>query len=106
MSYQRIQPTEDITRSWAIVRILPNAQHYCVARFYNRQDAQDHLRMLHRFMPASEFEIVFDRPMSKNNPAQSNGMLMKSYYKEFLIRTWIPRDREAAAPLLPARGAP
>lgn len=100
MNYQRIQPTENLTRPWTIVRILPNAQHYCVARFYNRQDARDHLRVLHRFMPASEFEIVFDRPMSENNSAQSNGMLMKSYYKDFLIRTWIPRDREAAAAII------
>jgi putative acetyltransferase len=38
--------------------------------------------------------------MSENNPAQSNGMLMKSYYKDFLIRTWIPRDREAAAAII------
>jgi hypothetical protein len=45
---------------WTVVRLLPNAQRYTVARFYNRQDAHDHLRVLNRFMPAAEFEIVFD----------------------------------------------
>ncbi len=49
-------------RPWTIVRLLPDAQHYTVARFYNRQDANDHLRFLNRFIPAAEFEIVFDPP--------------------------------------------
>lgn len=48
--------------SWAIVRILPNAQYYTVARFFNRQDADDGLRVLSRFIPGGVFEIVFDRP--------------------------------------------
>jgi hypothetical protein len=47
-------------RPWAIVRLLPNAQVYIVARFRNRQDAHDHLRVLNRFMPAAAFEIIFD----------------------------------------------
>jgi hypothetical protein len=65
MNYQQIQPTDDSNRPWSIVRILPNARHYSVARFFNRRDAEDHRRVLHRFMPASEFEIVFDSPMSQ-----------------------------------------
>ena len=60
MAYQEIQLTKDTVRPWAIVRLLPNAECYTVARFYNRQDAQDHRRFLHRWMPAAEFEIVFD----------------------------------------------
>lgn len=47
---------------WTIVRLLPNAQRYTVARFFNRQDAHDHMRVLNRFMPAAEFEIVFEVP--------------------------------------------
>lgn len=47
-------------RPWAIVRLLPNAQTHIVARFRNRQDAHDHLRLLKRFLPAAEFEIIFD----------------------------------------------
>jgi hypothetical protein len=33
-----------------------------VARFFNRQDAEDHRRFLNRFMPAAEFEVLFDVP--------------------------------------------
>lgn len=39
-------PTSGNNRPWAIARILPNAQVYIVARFRNRQDAHDHLRVL------------------------------------------------------------
>jgi hypothetical protein len=53
-------PTEYDPRPWVIVRLLPDARRYAVARFFNRQDAHDHLRVLNRFMPTAEFEIVFD----------------------------------------------
>ena len=66
MANQQIQLTKDSVRPWAIVRLLPNAQCYTVARFYNRQDAQDHRRFLHRWMPAADFEIVFDVPVEDN----------------------------------------
>jgi putative acetyltransferase len=46
-------------RPWTIVRLLPDARHYTVARFRNRQDAHDHLRLLRRFIPAAKFEIIF-----------------------------------------------
>ena len=57
-----IPSIEEYTRPWAIARILPDAKHYTVARFCNRRDADDHLRVLNRFMPAADFEIVFDVP--------------------------------------------
>lgn len=60
--YQRIEQPEDYGRPWAIVRLLPDLRHYTVARFHNRTDAQDHLRCLNRFIPAAEFEIIFDVP--------------------------------------------
>ncbi len=66
MTNQQIQLTKETVRPWAIVRLLPNAQCYTVARFYNRQDAQDHRRFLHRWMPAADFEIVFDVPVEDN----------------------------------------
>jgi hypothetical protein len=47
---------------WAIVRLLPKAQAIIIARFRNRQDADDHKRLLHRFIPNAEFEIIFDPP--------------------------------------------
>lgn len=53
---------EDYSRPWAIMRLLPNAQRYTIARFFNRQDAEDHKRFLNRYMPAAEFEIIFDIP--------------------------------------------
>ena len=53
---------EDYSRPWAITRLLPNARRYTIARFFNRQDAEDYRRFLNRFMPASEFEILFDVP--------------------------------------------
>jgi hypothetical protein len=60
-SAQHLQ-TEDYSRPWAIVRLLPDARRYTVARFFNRQDADDHKRFLNRFIPAAEFEVVFDVP--------------------------------------------
>ena len=58
----QIQAAVDYSRPWAIVRLLPNAQRYVVARFVNRQDADDHKRYLSRFLPAAEFEVIFDAP--------------------------------------------
>ncbi len=53
---------EDYSRPWAIIRLLPNARRYTVARFRNRQDAEDHLRFLKRYIPAAGFEVLFDVP--------------------------------------------
>jgi hypothetical protein len=65
---KRSSQAEDYSRSWAIIRLLPDARQYTVARFFNRQDAQDHLRFLNRFMPAAEFEVVFDVPNKQLQP--------------------------------------
>ncbi|MBW4547398.1 MAG: hypothetical protein KME25_23600 [Symplocastrum torsivum CPER-KK1] len=43
----------------SIIQILTR---YTVARFFHRQDAEDHRRFLNRFMPAAEFEVLFDVP--------------------------------------------
>jgi hypothetical protein len=67
LAYQRVEQPEDYTRPWAIVRLLPNARRYTVARFFNRQDADDHRRFLNRFMPAASFEVIFDVPNSQLN---------------------------------------
>ncbi|MEQ8538805.1 MAG: hypothetical protein RIB93_15325 [Coleofasciculus sp. D1-CHI-01] len=45
---------------WTLVRLLPNAQHYTVARFYSRTEAQNHQRFLAKWMPDAQFEVVFD----------------------------------------------
>ena len=62
MTYQKIQLSEDTTRPWAIVRLLPKAQCCTVALFYHRQDAEDHQRFLRRWIRGAEFEIMFDMP--------------------------------------------
>lgn len=49
-----------LNRPWAIVRLLPNDQRRTVTRFYNRQDAEDYIRVLNRSIPAAQFEITFD----------------------------------------------
>jgi hypothetical protein len=53
---------ENIYRPWLIVRILDSGQPYTVARFANRQDADDHLRFLRRFIPHSIFQMMFESP--------------------------------------------
>jgi putative acetyltransferase len=50
---------------------LPNAQAIIVARFHNRQDADDHKRLLHRFIPNAEFEIIFDAPNEQQEENQT-----------------------------------
>jgi hypothetical protein len=45
---------------WTLVRLLPNAQHYIIARFYSRAEAENHKRFLGKWMPAAEFEVIFD----------------------------------------------
>jgi len=62
---QPISSIEDLHRPWAIARILPDARHYIVAHFFNRQDADDHKRVLQQFIPAAVFEIIFDPPDPK-----------------------------------------
>ena len=78
-TYQRIEQPEDFSRPWAIVRLLPDLRRYTVARFYNRRDAQDHLRVLHRFIPAAEFEVIFDVPpdFADNEPNFSSNQLQQ-----------------------------
>jgi len=53
---------ENNSRPWAIVRLLPDAKRHTVARFFNRQDAEDYRRFLKRFIPDAEFEVFFDVP--------------------------------------------
>lgn len=45
---------------WCIVRLLPNAKPTIVARFRQRNSAEDCLNVLRRLMPKARFEIVFD----------------------------------------------
>ena len=47
---------------WCIVRLLPQLQRATVARFRSRSQAENHLKVLRRLMPAGAFVIVFDPP--------------------------------------------
>ncbi|GET39039.1 hypothetical protein [Microseira wollei] len=49
-----------LQRPWMIVRIIPGAKTHIIARFVNRQDADDRLRALQRYVPNAVFEVVFD----------------------------------------------
>ena len=60
MSKPDVEQRLDLTRPWVIIRLLNDARRYTVARFYNRQDAEDHQRVLRRFMRGAEFEVIFD----------------------------------------------
>ncbi|MGB7441141.1 MAG: hypothetical protein WA919_08750 [Coleofasciculaceae cyanobacterium] len=57
-----LPPIQNQYRSWTIVRLSTDLRHKTVARFFNRQDAEDQARILRRFIPSAEFEIVFDPP--------------------------------------------
>ena len=60
-----VNPVGDgtIHRPWMLVQILPNLKTHILARFRNRQDADDHLRVLRRFVPKAAFAIVFEPPV-------------------------------------------
>ena len=56
------QGKQEQPRPWVISQLLPNATSGTIARFFNRQDACDHLRFLTRTMPAAKFTMFFDPP--------------------------------------------
>lgn len=56
-------------RPWAIMMIQDAVQRFVITRFRNRQDADDHLRVIRRHVPQSVFEVVFDplEPSKQSN---------------------------------------
>ena len=63
-NYLYVVRNRTIHRPWAIARILPGAKASIIASFVNRQDADDRLRALQRYIPNAVFEIVFCTPES------------------------------------------
>ncbi|MFB2982330.1 hypothetical protein [Microseira sp. BLCC-F43] len=57
-----IRNQERLHRPWVIVRLLPGAKTHQIARFFHRQDADDQVRTLRRYVPQAVFEIVFEPP--------------------------------------------
>jgi hypothetical protein len=45
---------------WCIIRPLPNMHSGIVGRFRRRVDAEGHLQVLKRMIPAISYEIMFD----------------------------------------------
>ena len=45
---------------WCIIRPFPDMRSKIVGRFRHRVDAEGHLQVLKRMMPAIPFEIMFD----------------------------------------------
>lgn len=61
MNSQTIYPKSNLDPYvWTIAIALPDAKQRTIARFCNRQDAEDHLRVLRRFVPNTQFEIIFN----------------------------------------------
>lgn len=57
-----IKPVITQNHPWVIVKTVVITQSHTVARFANRQDAEDHLRFLRRTIPNGNFEIMFQPP--------------------------------------------
>lgn len=57
-----IKPVSAQNQPWVIVKTVVITQSHTVARFANRQDADDHLRFLRRIIPNGGFEIMFESP--------------------------------------------
>ncbi|MGB7442303.1 MAG: methyltransferase domain-containing protein [Coleofasciculaceae cyanobacterium] len=55
-------------RPWTIIRVANDSYPKTVARFVNRQDAEDHLRVLKHYLRATqaEFTLVFDLSADPN----------------------------------------
>ncbi|MGB7443463.1 MAG: hypothetical protein WA919_20560 [Coleofasciculaceae cyanobacterium] len=68
LSMQSPQFSRRVGRPWAIVRISNDTRPTTVARFVNRQDAEDQLRTLKRCLRTSsaQFTIVFDMSADPN----------------------------------------
>ncbi|MFB2975330.1 hypothetical protein [Microseira sp. BLCC-F43] len=71
MNSQTIYPNSNLDpHVWTIANAsacgrhiaLPDARQRTIGRFCNRQDAEDHIRVLRRFVPGAQFEIVFNPP--------------------------------------------
>ena len=57
-----VKPNNPQNHPWVILQTVVITQTHTVARFANRQDAEDHLRVLRRFIPNGVFDIMFESP--------------------------------------------
>ena len=75
MNSQTIYPNSTLDpHVWTIAIALPDKRQRTIARFCNQQDAEDHLRVLLRFVPSAQFEIIFNPPEQASfDPALAQG---------------------------------
>ncbi|MBW4465240.1 MAG: hypothetical protein KME07_07340 [Pegethrix bostrychoides GSE-TBD4-15B] len=50
----------DALSPWCIVQHLPNMRRQIILRFRQRNNAEDHLRLLKALSPAITYELMFD----------------------------------------------
>ena len=55
-----IMPYRERLAPWIVVRLLPKMQRVVCGRFRSRSDADEHLSLLRRHLPETEFVIIFD----------------------------------------------
>ena len=60
----------DSLSPWCVVQQLPKLQHAIVARFRNRNDAEEYIKVIRRINPTGTYEIMFDPPIA---PIENNG---------------------------------
>ncbi len=51
---------KDRLSPWCIIRHRPNSQRMVVGRSRRRNDAEEHVRLLKRMVPNSDYSIIFD----------------------------------------------
>lgn len=59
---------QDRLKKWAIVRLMPDAEHIVLERFRSASDAEGHLKILKQQMPRETLKIIFDRPQDRVEP--------------------------------------
>ncbi|MGP1382540.1 MAG: hypothetical protein ACTS2F_03215 [Thainema sp.] len=62
----------DQLHPWCIIRLLPKAQRITIARFRQRNAAEEHLKVLRRLMPSAIFVILFESPQPSSKPFSSS----------------------------------
>jgi hypothetical protein len=71
---------KDQLHPWCIVRCLPQARSITVARFRRRNEAEAHLQILRRILPAATYTLLFDAAISNLSDLapESNPCTVKS----------------------------
>lgn len=66
METESIMPYADRIQRWIVVRLLSQARHQDLARFYKCSDAEGYCQVMRRLYPNEKFEVMFDPSTSEN----------------------------------------